>query len=109
MKKIVLLIALTLAVSTTFANKVIETHLKGYIDDSHCAGSKTAICTEATRANCMKMCLKSGSVAVLVVGDKVYKISNQSAVTKYFGKKVTIDGKLNNDIVEITKVTETKA
>lgn len=108
-KYVVLVVALILSVSTTFASKVIDTHLKGYIDDSHCAGSKTATCTEATRVNCAKMCMKTGAVAVLVVGDKIYKISNQKAVVKYAGKNVTVDGKVTNDTIEVTKVTETKA
>lgn len=108
MKKYLLLVALTLSVSATFAAKFTEGPLKGYIDDSMCAASKTPMCTPATRVACANKCLKSGAKAVLVVDGKVYKISNQKAVAKYAGKNVTVDGKITNDSIEVTKVTEDK-
>lgn len=109
MKKYLLLVALTLSVSASFAFKAADDHLKGYIDDSMCAASATPPCTPATRAKCAAKCIKGGASAVLVVGDKVYKISNQKAVLKYAGKNVTIDGKVTDDTIEVTKVTEEKS
>jgi hypothetical protein len=109
MKKYLLFVAIVLSMGTSFASVVTETHLKGYIDDSMCAGSKTPMCTAATRAKCANKCIKSGAQAVLVVGDKVYKIANQKAVLKYAGKNVSIDGKITDDTIEVTKVTEEKA
>lgn len=109
MKKYLLLVAVFLSMGTSFARVVTETHLKGYIDDSMCAGSKTPMCTAASRANCASKCIKSGARAVLVVGDKVYKIANQKAVLKYAGKNVTIYGKITDDTIEVTKVTEEKS
>src|ERR1700755_1556718 len=109
MKKYLLIIAMALFAGTSFAGKGSEGHLKGYIDDSMCAGSKTPMCTPATRANCATKCIKGGAAAVLVVGDKIYKISNQKAVIKYAGKNVSIDGKITDDTIEVTKVTEEKA
>jgi len=108
MKKYLLLMALAFAVSASFASRLADEHLKGYIDDSMCAGSKTPMCTPATRVNCANKCIKGGAKAVLVVGDKVYKISNQKAVLKYAGKNVTVDGKVTDDTIEVTKVTEDK-
>jgi len=109
MKKILLLAALIFSMGVAFASSITDDHLTGYIDDSHCGGSKTPMCTPATRVACAKQCIKGGATAVLVVGDKVYKISNQKAVLDYAGKNVTIDGKVTGDSIEVTKVTETKS
>jgi hypothetical protein len=109
MKKILLLLALVFSIAAAFASATTDEHLKGYIDDSNCAGSKTPMCTPETRVNCAKQCIKGGASAVLVVGDKVYKITNQKAVLKYAGKNVTVDGKVTDDTIEVTKVTETKS
>jgi hypothetical protein len=109
MKKYLLVLAVALSMSASFAFKVDATHLKGYIDDSMCAASKTPMCTPETRVACAKKCIKGGATAVLVVGDKVYKISNQKAVLKYAGKNVIIDGKIPDDTIEVTKVTEEKS
>jgi len=109
MKKILLSAALIFSMGATFASSITGEHLTGYIDDSHCGGSKKPMCTPATRVACAKECIKGGATAVLVVGDKVYKISNQKAVLKYAGKNVTVDGNVTNDTIEVTKVTETKS
>lgn len=106
MKKYLLLIALFFSVGASFAVTRGDEHLKGYIDDSMCAGSATPMCTAATRANCAAKCIKGGAKAVLVVDGKVYKITNQKAVLKYAGKNVTVDGEVTDDTIKITKVTE---
>lgn len=109
MKKYLLLTALVLSTGASFAFKAADEHLKGYIDDSMCAASKTPSCTPETRVACANKCIKSGAQAVLVVGDKVYKIANQKAVLKYAGKNVSIDGKVTDDTIEVTKVSEEKS
>jgi len=109
MKKYLLLLTIALSISVAFASKVSEIHLQGYIDDSHCASSKTPICTPATRVNCANMCIKGGATAVLVAGGKVYKIANQKAVLKFAGKNVSVDGKITDDTIEVTKITEEKS
>ncbi|MFB9841302.1 hypothetical protein [Mucilaginibacter ginsenosidivorans] len=109
MKKYLLSAAVVLAMCATFGFKVDGSHLKGYIDDSHCAGSKTPMCTPATRVHCAQECIKGGASAVLVVGDKIYKIANQKAVLKYAGKNVTVDGTVTDDTIQVTKITETKS
>jgi len=103
MKKYLLLFVMAMSMSVAFASKPVDGHLTGYIDDSMCGGSKTPMCTEATRATCAAKCIKGGAAAVLVVGDKVYKITNQKAVVKYAGKSVTLDGKITGDAIEVTK------
>ena len=109
MKKYLVLGAFVLSMSASFASKAADEHLKGYIDDSMCAASKTPSCTPETRVKCANKCIKSGASAVFVVGDKVYKVANQKSVLKYAGKNVTIDGKITNDSIEVTKVTEDKS
>ncbi|MBV8391366.1 MAG: hypothetical protein JO080_16290, partial [Mucilaginibacter sp.] len=44
--------------------------------------------------------------AVFVSDDKVYKISNQKDVMDYIGKNVNIDANVNNDTIEVTKISE---
>src|SRR6201995_4810282 len=109
MKRYLILSAMVLILSVSFAAKAADEHLKGYIDDSMCAASKTPSCTPETRVSCANKCIKGGAQAVLVVGDKVYKITNQKAVLKYAGKNVSIDGKVTDDTIVVTKVTEEKS
>jgi len=108
MKKYLLLVAIALSMSASFAFSVPDTQLIGYIDDSVCAASKTPMCAPETRVTCANKCIKGGASAVLVVGDKVYKIANQKAVQKYAGKNVTVDAKVTDDTIEVTKIMETK-
>ncbi|RKR82679.1 hypothetical protein BDD43_2864 [Mucilaginibacter gracilis] len=109
MKKYLLLFVMALSMSAAFAiNKIGDgPTLTGYIGDAMCAAKGKA--NTAEHAACAAKCIKGGSAAVLVVGDKVYKISNQKEVTKYAGKKVTVEGKVTDDTIEVTKVTEVKA
>lgn len=109
MKKYLVLGAFVLSMCASFASRAADEHLKGYIDDSMCASNKTPPCTPETRVKCAIKCIKSGAAAVFVVGDKVYKVANQKAVLKYAGKNVTIDGKITDDTIEVTKVTEEKS
>ncbi len=109
MKKCLFFIAIIFSLSNAFAKTTSSGQLKGYIDDSMCASSKTPYCTPATRVNCAQKCIKSGSKAVLVVGKKVYKISNQNFVLKFAGKNVTVEGKITSDSIEVTKINEDKA
>jgi len=104
-----MLAAIVFSMSVSFAKTTKTEHLKGYIDDAMCAATAKKVCTPATRVSCANQCIKSGSKAVLVVGTKVYKITNQSFILKYAGKSVSVDGKVTNDTIEITKVTEDKA
>jgi|ERR1041385_6015964 hypothetical protein len=100
-------IVLTLGIGMAFTSNDTE-HLKGYIGDSHCAESKKDMGAKADRIKCVNKCMAGGASAVLVSGDKVYKISNQKAVKKYAGKDVEVDANVNNDTIEVTKIVEVK-
>ncbi len=109
MKNLLLSFAIMLTVSIGMAFTGNDTeHLKGYISDSHCAASKSDMGATADRIKCVNKCIKGGAEAVLVSGDKVYKISNQKAVKKYAGKDVEVDANVNNDTIEVTKIAEAK-
>jgi hypothetical protein len=58
---------------------------------------------------CVKKCLKSGASAVLVVGDKVYKIANQKAVLKFAGLDVEVDATVDGDTIQVTKIAAEKS
>jgi hypothetical protein len=74
----------------------------GWISDSHC-GAKGA---KEGHVACAKKCIKEGSVAVFVVGDKVYSINNPKKVSKYLGEKVTVTGTITGDAIDIAKVSK---
>jgi|SRR5450432_176092 hypothetical protein len=74
----------------------------GYISDSDC-GTKG---NSADHAECAKKCIKAGAAPVLVVGDKVYTISNPKKVAKFIGDKVTVTGTLTGDAIAIDKVSK---
>jgi hypothetical protein len=100
-------IVLTVGIGMAFTSNSPE-HIKGYIGDSHCAESKSDMGAQAARIKCVQKCMAGGAEAVLVSGDKVYKISNQKAVKKYAGKDVEVDANVNNDTIEVTKIMEAK-
>jgi hypothetical protein len=56
--------------------------------------------------DCAKKCIKGGALPVLVVGDKVYTLSDPKKVSKYIGMKVTITGTLTGDAIAIDKVSK---
>lgn len=103
MKKYLFLSTILLSISMLFAFKADEQHFKGYIEDSVCAASKTPMAM-GDRVTCAKKCIKKGAAAVLVVGDKVYKIANQKAAIKYAGENVVVDGTLTDDTIQVSKI-----
>src|ERR1700744_4306929 len=107
MKKLLFSVVLFLSMGMTYAFAGADSHLSGYIDDSMCAGMGKPM-HGGDRESCAKKCMKMGAKAVFVSGGKVYKITNQKEVTKFAGKNVEIDGKLDGDAIEVTKVTEVK-
>ena len=72
----------------------------GFITDDHC-GVKSA---KEEHAECAKQCIAGGKNTVLVVGDKMYKISDPKKVEEFIGKKVTIKGELKGDTIEVKDV-----
>jgi len=108
MKKYFLLLVMFASIGSAFAFKyVTDGPLVGYIGDSMCAGKGKA--NSADHAACAAKCIKNGSAAVLVVGDKVYQITNQKKVVKYAGKKVSVEGKITDDTIDVTSINEVTA
>jgi hypothetical protein len=108
MKNYLLSGALVLFISASFAFIGGDVHLKGVIEDSTCANSKTQMSPLDSRIACVKKCLKEGASAVLVADGKVYKIANQKAVLKYAGENVSVDGTVTDDTIQVTKIAEDK-
>ena len=106
MKKLLVLMMMVATISTTFAFKFDKTTLTGYIGDAMCAAKGKA--NSPDHAACAAKCIKGGSAAVLVVGDKVYAISNQKKVIKFAGKKVTVEGTVTDDSIDVTSIAEAK-
>lgn len=99
MKKYVLLLAMVCSVTVFASDKGTWT---GYISDAHCGAKGNS----ADHAACAKKCVKGGEAPVLVVGDKVYSISNPKKVAKFIGDKVTVTGTMTDDAIEIEKVSK---
>ncbi len=99
-KKLLATVAIFLSVS---ASSAFAENWKGTVSDSMCAAKHV----NATKDDieCAQKCFKDGSPAVLVVGDKVYKIENQESVKDHVGHKVNVMGTLNGDTIHIDKVT----
>jgi hypothetical protein len=71
----------------------------GVISDSHCGAKHNTASAAATK--CVESCIKGGSEAVFVTGDKVLKLD---AASQDYGHKVTITGDLDGDTVKIDTV-----
>ena len=74
----------------------------GTISDSMC-GAKHVKATKADM-ECAQKCVKGGSPAVFIVGDKVYKIDNQDSVKDHVGHKVTLSGSMSGDTIHVDNV-----
>ncbi|MBL7699615.1 MAG: hypothetical protein JNK79_15725 [Chitinophagaceae bacterium] len=98
MKNILLAVALLLSASV-FAGDPIT--LTGFIGDDHC-GKKSG----PDHAECAKKCVKGGAKPVLIVGKKVYSISNPEKLGDLVGDKVEITGEVDGDVITIEKVSK---
>jgi len=108
MKNFFLSSAVLLFVGASFGFSDGPVHLKGVIEDSTCANSKSQMSPVDSRIACVKKCIKSGAKAVLVVDDKIYQIANQKAAMPYAGKDVVVDGIVTNDSINISKIADAK-
>jgi hypothetical protein len=97
MKKLFLVLLLGASLSGFAQKKGTWT---GYISDANC-GAKAK---DDSHADCAKKCVKEGAAPVLVVGKKVYKISDTSKVMDFVGQKVKVTGTIDGDTVTIEKV-----
>ena len=99
-KKILATAAVFLAFS---ASTAFAENWKGTVTDSMCSTKHVAGTKDDVE--CAQKCMKMGDKAVLVVGDKVYKIENQDAVKDHIGHKVNVTGTMTGDTIHIDKVT----
>jgi hypothetical protein len=76
--------------------------MTGYVADSKCAAAGKG--GDEAHAACAEKCIKGGAAPVLIVGDKVYKVSNPDTLTSMAGKKVTVDAKVDGDTITVEKV-----
>ena len=86
MKIYVIVLALTLAArAETFT---------GFVTDSMCGATHTQM-NLGPDSDCVRACVKDHkSKYALMVGTKIYKLSDQQTPATYAGKKVTVDGTL---------------
>ena len=96
MKKLVLLTALALTFTTAGA---YAESLKGFVSDSMCAAKGMS-----NTADCAAKCIKGGSAPVLVVGDKVYKVTNPETLVPHAGHQVTVEGTVKGDSLTVESV-----
>jgi hypothetical protein len=74
----------------------------GVVSDSHCGAMHSKLTSDD--AACIQKCAKNGESAVLVVGDKVYKIDNQDALKSHLAEKVTVTGTMKGDTIHVDSV-----
>jgi hypothetical protein len=96
----VTVLALSFASASAFAES-----FHGVVADEMCA-SNPAKASKPEHAACAKKCIGMGSPAVLIVGDKVYKVSNPDKLTAFAGKTVTVDGSLASGTITVNSVKE---
>jgi hypothetical protein len=94
-------------VSVTFmsfaALSAFGASMTGFVADSKCAAAGKG--GQEAHADCAAKCIKGGAAPVLVVGDKVYKVSNPETLADHAGKKVTVDAKVDGDTITVEKVS----
>jgi hypothetical protein len=96
------------SIGSLFALGAMAETLSGTISDAACGAKHAA--ASAQDAACVETCIKKGEAPVLVSGGKVYKIAPDSKdkVMAMLGQKVTVDGKLSGDTIDIDSVTAAK-
>ena len=102
MKKLLTLTALTL----TFASaSAFAEPFTGVVSDAMCA-KNPAKAASADHAACAAKCIKGGSPAVLIVGDKVYPVSNPDTIAAFAGKTITVDGLVADGTLTVKSVKD---
>jgi hypothetical protein len=94
------------ALGATFSLTALADSWTGTISDSMCG--KQHVAATADDKKCVEGCIKHhGASPVLVVGDKVYKISadSQSKVMDHLGDKVKVEGTISGDTITVTSVS----
>lgn len=91
-------VAFTLCAGSAFAER-----FTGVVSDAMCA-KNPAQASSPSHAACAKKCIEGGSPAVLIVGSKVYQVSNPDKLKDYAGQKITVDASNNDGTLTIEAV-----
>jgi hypothetical protein len=77
----------------------------GMITDSNC-GPRHAKNSGKSPAECARLCVRKGAKYTLVDGDKNYALAgNEAELDKLAGQRVTLEGALEGDTLNVTAVT----
>jgi hypothetical protein len=96
-------LAVITALSFTFATGAFAENFTGYVSDAMCAKDPHKVAS-ADHAACAQKCIKGGEKPVLVVGEKVYTITNPAILVPHAGHKVTVDGQVNGTALTVKSV-----
>ena len=91
-------IALSFACTCAFAES-----FTGYVSDAMCAKDPHKAASP-DHAACAQKCIQGGEKPVLVVGDKVYTITNPDTLVPHAGHKVTVDADAKGDSLTVKSV-----
>jgi len=81
--------------------------LTGVVSDSMCGAKHMA--KNETPAECTRECVKTGSDYALVVGTKVFVLKgHQADIDKLAGKRATVNGSVNGNIVTVESIAAAK-
>ena len=100
MKKLVFAVLLVLSL---LAFTAAAAEMTGYVSDAKCAKDVAKAESDA-HAGCAAACAKKGAALVFVSDGKVYKIDDQAKVQDHAGHKVTINGKVDGEMVKVDSV-----
>jgi hypothetical protein len=94
---------LFLASTAAFASQT----LTGVVTDDMCG--KKHMVPGKSDAECIRMCIKSGSKYALQVGDKLYTLSGDTKkIDELAGKKVTVSGDVTGKSVAVKSIAAAK-
>jgi hypothetical protein len=91
-------------VSLSFSMTAMAETFHGVVSDEMCAKGDIAKAGTPGHADCAKKCIGMGSPAVLVVGTKIFKVSNPQKLNAFAGKAVVVDGTIAGDTITVASV-----
>jgi hypothetical protein len=77
---------------------------RGVVSDSMCAHNDIKKASTAGHTDCAKKCIGMGSPAVLIVGTRIYNVSNAAKLNAFAGKTVVVDGTVSGDTITVASV-----
>jgi hypothetical protein len=96
------LLGFVLPLAATLAHAATQS-FEGTVSDSMC--EKKHMMPGRSDADCIKVCVKSGSAYVLVTSNKIYSLSGHPADLAHFaGKHVRVQGGLKRDTITVSAI-----